>query len=81
DDIEAAINDRQRSLLTQGLDQITGYISNDPRTLTDNLVVSTDLAMFVVEVSAGFGYVIRGKQVLQQTDNASRGGACRRRVN
>ncbi|MFN9416992.1 MAG: hypothetical protein ACK578_05785, partial [Pirellula sp.] len=40
DDIEAAINDRQRSLLTQGLDQITGYISNDPRTLTDNLVVS-----------------------------------------
>ncbi|MCE3019026.1 MAG: hypothetical protein LW870_24565, partial [Pirellula sp.] len=47
DDIEAAINDRQRSLLTQGLDQITGYISNDPRTLTDNLVVSTDLAMFV----------------------------------
>jgi len=75
DDIEAAINDRQRSLLTQGLDQITGYISNDPRTLTDNLVVSTDLAMFVVEVSAGFGYVIRGKQVLQQTDNASRGSS------
>ena len=28
---------------------------------------------FLVEVSAGFGYVIRGKQVLQQTDNASRG--------
>ena len=74
DDIEAAINDRQRSLLTQGLDQITGYISNDPKTLTDDLVVSTDLARFVVEVSAGFGYVIRGKQVLQQTDNASRGG-------
>jgi hypothetical protein len=74
DDIEAAVNDRERSLLTQGLDQINGYISNDPKTLTNNLVVSTDLAMFVVEVSAGFGYVIRGKQVLQQTDNALRGG-------
>ena len=72
--IEATLNDRQRSLVSQGLDKINSYLSHDPRTLTDNLITSTDLAMFVIEVGPGFAYAIRGKQLLQQTSNATRGG-------
>jgi hypothetical protein len=74
DDIEATLNDRQRTLVSQGLDKINSYLSHDPRTLTDNLITSTDLAMFVIEVGPGFAYLIRGKQLLQQTSNSSRGG-------
>ncbi len=74
DDIEATLNDRQRSLVSQGLDNINSYLSNDPRNLTDNQILSADLAMMIVEIGPGFAYAIRGKQVLQQTSNASRGG-------
>lgn len=72
DDIEATLNDRQRSLVSQSLDQINSYLSNDPRTLTHNQILSADLVMFVVEVKPGFSYIIRGKQLLQQTSNATR---------